>query len=101
MGINMVKVQDGDTSKLVDDPLQTERQGLIVDHITNPCLDPSSAAWFAEDPPRFDMFAQYGDGDFGLELFRDQDWTLEDCGFSMPMVPTDPKWNQDMSGMNY
>lgn len=42
-------------------------QGLIVDHITNPCLDSSAASWLEEDAEG-DMCAQFGETEYGTSL---------------------------------
>lgn len=61
------------------------REGQGGGHITNPCLDPSAAPWVG-DNPSFDMFTQFGDGDLGLDFFRDPMWTL---GGGVPNDPMD------------
>jgi hypothetical protein len=58
--------------------------GQIVDQMTHPCLDPSAASWVGENS-RIDMYTLFGDGDLGLELFRDPFWTLGGGG-----VPNEP-----------
>lgn len=54
-------------------------QGLTVDPITNPCLDPSAASWLEEDL-HHSMHSQFEESDYGIPLFREPVWILRSRG---------------------
>ena len=51
--------------------MANERQGLIVNHITNPSLEPPMAPWF-DGNSGVDLCPPFYDSDFGADLHRDQ-----------------------------
>lgn len=91
--INVEPAGEGEAAA-VGPAISNEQQGLIVNHITNPCLDPSMASWLEDSSTtRFDLYAQPAGDEFDMGLLRDQPWMLST---SNPFLALETEWNEDL-----